>query len=496
MPYIEMIVVPGYEGQLKALPATILPNKEKYGPSEIPMRIGLILDQAIAVNYLACAYDQWLPPVLEEYRNELLGWIRKASGETISLRSTYPIPLDTVLATAEALITKNSLNGQTVANIKSWCQNLLPESKLRPSVTRDMAFLTAWLSFKLPEKIEKLSTSYRESLKTITVPGPIPIYLPHYAGRTMRLDPSVTFREWSSTPSYVKGMDTCPIYAKSFLHFLEGYDLITRDVLSVLGLLTNFALDLDCPATGSLGCLYSRIYRVLYSFSGGSDLQDPNSRSSSILQYADDMRTKASYERLFVFLDRLTEMYDITAYEGDMLRRLLCPSLTPEENAKLLDYFAAQTAATISLESYNAFKASPLRRLPQLNRLATEAVGEGTTTDAQDKGATPDKEPTTPSTEPASPTDDSHTSSTGMFNPSLKLNEMETVDSFLQRREILGLINAVLSDPQSGKLGSPKLNLLRSVRTYWLNVLSIDSLKVLVGRALTLPKTPVTLTQV
>lgn len=326
-----------------------------------------MMQLAVLISYLNKVYgDEGLPKILDEYKkhviNEYFSELKKLYFKgTKDTRNPY---VNLAYPNVEILLGLNpgKLDAAECTRVLSVENNNVPN-------ILDASFYAPYVlfverTFGLDRYID---SNYISNSRSFTVGSAVSIPSFRLVGKNMTVRYEIVFPSYQFNYSQIGKLATTGVAANSILSYWAGYNWRGKTFSGVMGVLAAQCLEKDANAIPKRSNMwgYLDVYRKVIALSPYADQSNSLALSS--------LETTLQRRSIIKFLCYIREHFNTTFDDKQLLSNFL--SNVDANDAQLHDFFNANSAKEVSVETYNAFKKSCFSTFSELDVVINGRTG-------------------------------------------------------------------------------------------------------------------------
>ena len=327
-----------------------------------------MMQLAVLISYLDKVYgEEGLPKILNEYRNHVINeyfndlkkLYFKGTKET---RDPY---LNLAYPNIEILLgmSPSKLDAAECTKVLSVENNNVPK-------ILDASFYAPYVlfverTFGLERYIDSNAIS---STRSFTVGSAVSIPSFRLVGKNMTVRYEIVFPSYQFNYSKIGTLARNGVAANSILSYWAGYNWRGKTFSGVMGVLASQCLEKDANAIPKRSNMwgYLDVYRKVVVVSPYADQSNSLALSS--------LETTIQRRSIIKFLCYIRENFNVTFDDKALLSNFL--TNVDKHDAQLHDFFKAESAKEVSVETYNAFKKSCFSTFSELDVVINGRTGQ------------------------------------------------------------------------------------------------------------------------
>ena len=327
-----------------------------------------LMQLAVLFSYLNKVYgDEGLPKLLDEYKkhivNEYFSELKKIYFKgTKDTRDPY---VNLAYPNIEILLGLNpsKLDATECTKVLSVENNNIPK-------ILDASFYAPYVlfverTFGLDRYIDSQAIS---NTRSFTVGSAVSIPTFRLVGKNMTVKYEIVFPSYQFNYSKIGKLATTGVAANSIWSFWAGYNWRGKTFSGVMGVLAAQCLEKDANAIPKRSIMwgYLDVYRKVITISPYADQSNSLALSS--------LETTLQRRNIIKFLCYIRENYNTTFDDKYLLSNFM--SNVDKNDAQLHDFFKAESAKEVSVETYTAFKNSCFSTFSELDVVINGRTGQ------------------------------------------------------------------------------------------------------------------------
>ena len=327
-----------------------------------------MLQLSILINYLDRVYgEEGLPKLLSDYKkyvvSEYFNDIKKLYYKgTKDSRDPY---LNLAYPNIEILLgfSPNRIDASECNKVLSVENNRIPKIIDASFYAPYVLFLER--TFGLERYVDSSALS---STRSFTIGHAVSIPTFRLVGKNITVRYEIVFPSYQFNYSKIGSLVADGISANTIWSYWAGYNWRGKTFSGVMGVLASQCLEKDANAIPKRSNMwgYLDVYRKVVTISPYAD------RSNSLA--LSSLETSIQRRSIIKFICYLRENYNTTFDDKSLLSSFM--TNVDFGDAKLHDFFKAQTSKEVSVETYNAFKKSCFSTFSELDVVITGRTGQ------------------------------------------------------------------------------------------------------------------------